>query len=63
MKKYAVELLGTFFLVFTVRNTVIGKGAGDLAPIAIGLALMVMVMVFAGAASLAQPLILRLPWV
>lgn len=44
MKKYVVELLGTFFLVFTVGNTVIGKS--DVAPLAIGLSLMV--MIFAG---------------
>lgn len=44
MKKYVVELLGTFFLVFTVGNTVIGKC--DVAPLAIGLSLMV--MIFAG---------------
>src|SRR5271157_773376 len=46
MKKYLVELIGTFFLVFTVGSTVIAPGAGSLAPIAIGAALMV--MVFAG---------------
>lgn len=41
MKKYVVELLGTFFLVFTVGNTVIGKS--EVAPLAIGLSLMVMI--------------------
>ncbi len=46
MKKYLVEFIGTFFLVFTVGATVITPGAGPLAPIAIGAALMV--MVFAG---------------
>jgi aquaporin Z len=46
MKKYLVEFIGTFFLVFTVGSTVIAPGAGPLAPIAIGAALMV--MVFAG---------------
>ncbi len=46
MNKYIVELIGTFFLVLTVGCTVIGNGAGPLAPIAIGAALMV--MVFAG---------------
>lgn len=46
MNKYLVELVGTFFLVFTVGCTVIGNGAGTLAPLAIGSALMV--MVFAG---------------
>lgn len=46
MKKYLVEFIGTFFLVFTVGATVIPPGAGDLAPLAIGAALMV--MVFAG---------------
>ncbi|HVW21383.1 MAG TPA: aquaporin [Opitutaceae bacterium] len=46
MKKYLVEFIGTFFLVFTVGCTVIAPGAGAFAPIAIGAALMV--MVFAG---------------
>jgi aquaporin Z len=46
MKKYLVELIGTFFLVFTVGSTVISPGAGILAPLAIGACLMV--MVFAG---------------
>jgi aquaporin Z len=46
MKRYLVELIGTFFLVFTVGCTVISPGAGALAPIAIGASLMV--MVFAG---------------
>jgi aquaporin Z len=41
MRKYIVELIGTFFLVFTVCCTVLaGK---DLAPIAIGAILMTMV--------------------
>jgi aquaporin Z len=42
MKKYLVEFIGTFFLVFTIGMTVIDPGAGNLAPIAIGAALMVM---------------------
>jgi aquaporin Z len=46
MNKYLVELIGTFFLVLTVGCTVIEKGAGALAPLAIGAALMV--MIFAG---------------
>jgi len=46
MNKYITELLGTFFLVFTVGCTVVGNGVGALAPLAIGSALMV--MVFAG---------------
>jgi aquaporin Z len=46
MKKYIVEFIGTFFLVFTVGSTVIPPGAGALAPLAIGASLMV--MVFAG---------------
>jgi aquaporin Z len=46
MKKYIVEFIGTFFLVFTVGCTVIPPGAGPLAPVAIGAALMV--MIFAG---------------
>jgi len=44
MKKYIVELIGTFFLVYAVGHAVIGGNA--LAPIAIGL--MLMVMIFAG---------------
>src|ERR1700739_4799065 len=43
MKKYLVEFIGTFFLVLTVGMTVIAPGAGDLAPLAIGSALMIMV--------------------
>jgi len=43
MGKYAVELVGTFFLVLTIGMTVIAPGAGPLAPLAIGSALMVMV--------------------
>jgi aquaporin Z len=46
MRKYLVEFIGTFFLVFTVGCTVIAPGAGGLAPLAIGASLMV--MVFAG---------------
>lgn len=44
MKKYIVEFIGTFFLVYAVGHAVIGANA--LAPIAIGL--MLMVMIFAG---------------
>ena len=43
MNKYICEFIGTFFLVFTVGNTVIGTGAGALAPLAIGSMLMVMI--------------------
>jgi len=43
MKKYLVEFIGTFFLVLTIGMTVIGAGAGALAPLAIGSALMIMV--------------------
>jgi aquaporin Z len=46
MNKYVAEFIGTFFLVLTIGCTVIGHGAGPLAPLAIGSALMV--MVFAG---------------
>lgn len=45
MRKYIVELIGTFFLVLTIGLTVIG-GAGAMAPIAIGA--MLMVMIYAG---------------
>jgi aquaporin Z len=45
MKKYLVEFIGTFFLAMTVGMTVIGASAGasELAPLAIGSALMIMV--------------------
>jgi aquaporin Z len=43
MKKYLTEFIGTFFLVLTVGMTVIAPGAGSLAPLAIGSALMIMV--------------------
>jgi aquaporin Z len=46
LNKYIAEFIGTFFLVLTVGCTVIGHGAGPLAPLAIGCALMV--MIFAG---------------
>lgn len=46
MKKYLVEFIGTFFLVFTIGCAVISPGAGALAPLAIGGVLMA--MVFAG---------------
>ncbi len=46
MKKYLVEFIGTFFLVFTIGMTVIAPGAGALAPLAIGSVLAV--MIFAG---------------
>ena len=46
MKKYIAEFIGTFFLVLTIGCTGIGAGAGVIAPLAIGAALMV--MVFAG---------------
>ncbi len=44
MRKYVVEFIGTFFLVLTVGMTVMKPGdAGDMAPLAIGSALMVMI--------------------
>ena len=45
MRKYIVELIGTFFLVFTVGMTVIGHNSDDgvIPAIAIGSALMIMV--------------------
>ena len=46
MNKYIVEFIGTFFLVLTIGCTGIGAGAGVIAPLAIGAALLV--MVFAG---------------
>ena len=42
--KYAVEFIGAFFLVFTIGMVVIDPGgAANLAPLAIGAVLMVMV--------------------
>src|SRR6188474_3096072 len=47
MTKYLVEFIGAFFLVATIGFTVLKPGdAGNLAPLAIGSALMV--MIFAG---------------
>ena len=46
MNKYITEFVGTFFLVLAIGCTGIGAGAGVIAPLAIGAALMV--MVFAG---------------
>ena len=43
MKKYLVEFIGTFFLVFTIGMTVIAPGAGNLAPLAIGMILAVVI--------------------
>lgn len=42
-KKLTAEAIGTFFLVFTVGQVVLEPGAGQLAPVAIGLVLAVMV--------------------
>lgn len=46
MNKLIVEFTGTFFLVLTIDLTVIDPGAGNLAPLAIGSVLAV--MIFAG---------------
>jgi len=46
-EKYLVEFIGTFFLVFTVGASV--RSGADLAPVAIGSILMV--MIFAGGMS------------
>lgn len=43
MKKCLTEFIGTFFLVMTVGMTAIEPGAGAMAPLAIGSALMIMV--------------------
>src|SRR5260370_34226121 len=43
MNKYIAEFIGTFFLVLTIGCTGIGAGAGVIAPLAIGAALMIMV--------------------
>jgi aquaporin Z len=41
--KYIVELIGTFFLVLTVGQTVVDSPSGVIPPLAIGSALMVMI--------------------
>ncbi len=46
MKKFIVEFIGTFFLVFTFGVTVVNPDAGVIAPLAIGS--MLMVMIYAG---------------
>lgn len=43
MRKYAAELIGTFFLVLTVGSTGIAAGPGVIPPLAIGSVLMVMI--------------------
>jgi aquaporin Z len=43
MNKYLVEFIGTFFFVLTIGFAVLDPGAGTMAPVAIGAALMVMV--------------------
>ncbi len=43
MKKYFVEFISTFFLVFTIGNVMIAPGAGLFAPLAIGAVLTAMV--------------------
>ncbi|MFQ5941972.1 MAG: MIP/aquaporin family protein [Anaerolineales bacterium] len=43
MNRYIVEFIGTFFLVFTVGMVSFGPGVGDLAPLAIGSVLAVMI--------------------
>lgn len=46
MRKYVTEFIGTFFLVFTVAMAAVAGNAGELAGLAIGSVLMV--MIFAG---------------
>ena len=43
MRAYLAEFIGTFFLVFTIGMVVLEPGAGNLAPVAIGSVLAVMV--------------------
>ncbi len=43
MKKFLVEFIGTFFLVLTVGMTCLNPDPGVIAPLAIGIALMIMV--------------------
>ncbi|MBQ8476316.1 aquaporin, partial [bacterium] len=42
-RKYLVEFIGTFFLVFTVASAVLLGGDGVIAPLSIGFVLMIMV--------------------
>jgi len=42
-KKLVAEAIGTFFLVFTVGQTVLAPGAGQFAPLAIGFVLAIMI--------------------
>lgn len=68
--KLIVEAIGTFFLVFTIGQTVKGPNATDMAPLAIGSVLMV--MVYAGghysgghynpAVTLGVTLRKKMPW-
>jgi glycerol uptake facilitator-like aquaporin len=53
MKKYLTEFIGTFFLVLTVGMCVIEPGAGNLAPIAFGSALMINLVASLAAGALA----------
>jgi aquaporin Z len=43
MKKYIVEFIGTLIFVLTIGFAVMEPGAGVMAPLAIGSALMVMI--------------------
>jgi aquaporin Z len=43
MKKYVMELIGTFFLVFTIGMSVLAGGSNVIPPLAIGSILMVMI--------------------
>ena len=43
MRRYAVEFIGTFFLVLTIGCTGIASAPGVIAPLAIGAVLMVMI--------------------
>ncbi|REJ69212.1 MAG: porin [Planctomycetota bacterium] len=43
MNKYLVEFIGTFFLVFAIGNVSLGGLDGNVAPLAIGATLMVMI--------------------
>ena len=42
-RKYLMEFIGTFFLFLTIGCSIFPNGRGSIPPIAIGLALMVMV--------------------
>jgi aquaporin Z len=54
MRRYAVEFIGTFFLVLTIGCTGLAAAPGVIAPLAIGAVLMA--MIYAGGHISGRPL-------